>query len=261
MFVNSSLWFGGIVFYTTLGEQTDWPLVLVHGNSMTAASQERLARRFTDTHRVISVDLLGHGRSARPASLFSESYFTLQGEALADLLRALFPHTPAVVFGMSAGAVAALNAACEADVPIAALVLDSVFRVVGPSTLAAHRTSVETLSAPWERYMRSQHGDEWWPHLLRGLLAVIEQLAATGASVVPCLDTIRLPVLIFQGGRDHFCPEDQGRSLAAAIPGSRLVYDSHAGHILAWQHPAAFREIVRDFLEGVRSARHETRNR
>ena len=41
---------------------------------------------------------------------------------------------------------------------------------------------------------------------------------------------------------------DELRRYAAAMPNARLVYDAEAGHLLAWKNPAAFREIVREFL-------------
>lgn len=78
----------GALHYLEVG--TGVPLVLLHGNTYSATTQERLAARFADEHRVISPDLLGHGQSARPEGLFSPRYFTLQGEALADLLTGLF---------------------------------------------------------------------------------------------------------------------------------------------------------------------------
>jgi pimeloyl-ACP methyl ester carboxylesterase len=238
----------GDLFYTTVGAGR--PLVLLHGNTMTAASQSRLAQRFADEHEVTSVDLLGHGHSARPAGLFSADYFRMQGEALTDLLAARFPDQPVAVFGMSAGALSALNAACVAPERIAALVLDGVIRQVDPAIVATNRESVASFSPEWNRYLQSQHGD-WWPELRAGVVATMEQLEASGTDIIPCLESITSPALIFQGGKDRFCPEAQGRAIAAAMPNARLVYDAEAGHLLAWKNPAAFREIVREFLHQV----------
>lgn len=229
--------------------------VLLHGNTMTAASQEKLAQHFTDEYRVISVDLLGHGRSARPANLFSLDYFKMQGEALADLLRTLSPDEAVPVFGMSAGGVTALNAACECPECISALILDSVFIYVGADTVAAHRNNIDALSAAWNMYMSKQHGEEWWPELNKGLLSTIEQLEQAGTSVAPCLEEISIPTLIFQGGKDPFSADVQGRMIYASIPDSQLVYDADAGHIFAWRDPEGFRETVRDFLRVVEKKR------
>ncbi len=236
----------GPLAYTIMGEGP--PFVLLHGNTMTAASQEKLAQRFTDEYQVYSIDLLGHGHSARPDNLFSTDYFRMQGQALADLLKTLFPGEAVPVFGMSAGGVSALNAACEVPKRIAALILDSVFVYVSEDTLSAHRTNIEALSASWQMYMRKQHGDEWWPQLNEGLLSTIEQLEASGVSVAPCLDNLRIPTLVFQGGKDPFSGEMQGRTIEVTVPTSRLVYDPDAGHIFSWRDPEGFRETVREFL-------------
>ena len=235
----------GDLYYTAVGAGR--PLILIHGNTMTAESQSRLAQRFADEHEVTSLDLLGHGHSARPAGLFSTAYFRMQGEALADLLAARFPGLRVPIFGMSAGAPSALNAACIAPERIAALVLDGVIRYADPAIVATNRESVANFSREWNRYLESQHGD-WWPELRAGIVATMEQLEAAGTDIVPCLERITIPALIFQGGKDRFCPEAQGRAIAAAMPNARLIYDAEAGHLLAWKNPAAFREIVREFL-------------
>jgi pimeloyl-ACP methyl ester carboxylesterase len=238
----------GALAYLELGAGP--PFVLVHGNTMTALSQEKLIRRFADTHRVVAIDLLGHGmRSARPADLFSDAYFRLQGEALADLLTSFFPEQAVPVFGMSAGGVAALNAICEVPERIAALILDSVFVYVSEHTVAAHRENMGNLGQAWELYMEKQHGEGWWPVLKRRLLTTIERLEQSGVSVAPCLDDIRVPVLVFQGGQDPFSPPVQGRAIEAAVSTSRLVYEEDAGHIFSWRDPDGFRETVRAFLK------------
>lgn len=246
----------GTLFYLQTGKGK--PFVLIHGNTMTAGSQERLAQRFADEHCVTCFELLGHGQSARPHSLFSPAYFAMQGEALADALDTLFAGQAVPVFGMSAGGVAALNTVCDDARLVSALILDSVFHTVSHETLAAHRVHVQETARSWERYMCSQHGDDWWPCLRDGLLSTVEQLVATQASVMPCMTDVSTPTLIFQGGHDAFCPERQGREIAAALPNARLIYDSQAGHILAWKYPAAFRDIVRDFLKTVSVERMST---
>src|SRR5205085_2108332 len=157
-----------------------------------------------DEHTVVSVDLLGHGHSAHPPGLFSTRYFRMQGEALADLLAACFPSRRVPVFGMSAGALTALNAACSVPERIAALVLDGVIRYVDEAIVETNRENLTNISREWDKYMRSQHGDDWWPQLRAGALATMEQLHAAGTDLVPCLERIDVPALIFQGGRDRF---------------------------------------------------------
>jgi pimeloyl-ACP methyl ester carboxylesterase len=223
------------------------PLVLIHGNTYSATTQERLAARFADEHRVLSVDLLGHGGSARPDGLFTTSYFTMQGEALADLLGALFDR-PVPLFGMSAGGITALNAVCERPDRVAALILDGVFRQVTTATVDAHHHSTASMSRTWHRYMGTQHGEDWWPQLNVGVERAVELMAAARSVVAPCLEQIAVPALIFQGGKDPFVPDEQARLVAAGIKGARMVYEAEAGHLIAWRNPDAFRERVRRFL-------------
>lgn len=235
----------GSMHYVTVGHGA--PLVLLHGNTYSALTQERLAARFADEHYVVSVDLLGHGRSSRPPDLFSTRYFSMQGEALADLLAALFTH-PVPIFGMSAGGISALNAICLRPDRVAALILDGVFRQVTPETVVAHHASTSAMSAPWHRYMAGQHGDDWWPKLNAGIEHAIEQLAETGTIVAPCLQQINVPIILFQGGKDPFVPDSQAYAIVSAVPGARMVYEPEAGHLIAWRNPDAFRERARHFL-------------
>jgi pimeloyl-ACP methyl ester carboxylesterase len=235
----------GAMHYLSVGAGA--PLVLLHGNTYSAASQERLAARFADEHQVFSVDLLGHGRSARPAGLFGTGYFAMQGEALADLLGDLLG-APAPVFGMSAGGITALNAICLRPERISALILDGVFRQVTAATAAAHRQSTAAMSPAWQRYMAGQHGADWWPELNAGAERAIELMAAAGTIVAPCLEQIAVPTLVFQGGKDPFVPDAQAHAVVAGIRGARLVYEPEAGHLIAWRNPDVFRERVRRFL-------------
>ena len=245
----------GAVHYLEVG--TGVPLVLLHGNTYSAATQERLAARFADEHRVISPDLLGHGQSARPEGLFSTRYFTMQGEALADLLTGLFDQ-PVALFGMSAGGISALNAICICPERIAGLILDGVFHQVTTATVDAHHHSTASMSPSWHRYMGKQHGEEWWPILNANIERTIELLAVARTVVAPCLEAIRVPTIIFQGGKDAFVPDAQARIIASAIHGARLVYEAEAGHLIAWRNPDAFRERVRRFLhEQLSSLFHE----
>lgn len=223
------------------------PMLLIHGNTYSATTQERLAARFADEHRVVSVDLLGHGGSARPEGLFTTRYFAMQGEAMADLLGALFD-APVPVFGMSAGGITALNAVCHRPDRVAALILDGIFHRITDATVAAHHNSTATMSATWHRYMAGQHGEEWWPQLNAGVEHAVELLAASGDVVTPCLDAIAVPALVFQGGKDPFVPDEQARRVVAGIKGARLVYEPEAGHLIAWRNQPVFRERVRRFL-------------
>src|SRR5918993_2692882 len=88
--------------YTEYGAGDRW-VVLLHGQLMTRRTQQPLARALAaEGFHVVTLDLLGHGRSDRPADplVYSVSSFADQVEALLDHLGA----ERAVVGGMSLGA-------------------------------------------------------------------------------------------------------------------------------------------------------------
>ncbi len=79
------------------------PIILVHGLLMNRRMFDRLAREMASRgNRVITIDLLGHGRSDRPSDMsqYSMTFFARQVEALMDHLGL----DQAVVGGTSLGA-------------------------------------------------------------------------------------------------------------------------------------------------------------
>ena len=81
----------------------DRPLVLIHGLLMNRRMYDRLAPEMAKRgNRVIAIDLLGHGRSDRPAEMseYSMTFFARQVEALLDHLEI----DKAVIGGTSLGA-------------------------------------------------------------------------------------------------------------------------------------------------------------
>jgi pimeloyl-ACP methyl ester carboxylesterase len=81
----------------------DRPIVLIHGLLMSRRMFDRLAREMASRgNRVITIDLLGHGRSDRPADMtqYSMTFFARQVEALLDHLDL----EDAVIGGTSLGA-------------------------------------------------------------------------------------------------------------------------------------------------------------
>ena len=108
--------------YTEYGGGDRW-VVLVHGQLMTRRMHERLARTIAASGvRVVALDLLGHGRSDRPAdaTAYSTQAFAAQVVGLLDHLGA----ETAVVGGTSLGANVALEVAVAAPERVAGLLVE-----------------------------------------------------------------------------------------------------------------------------------------
>jgi pimeloyl-ACP methyl ester carboxylesterase len=66
--------------------------------------------------------------------------------------------------------------------------------------------------------------------------------------------------LVFHSDRDKIAPPEEGRILAAEIPGARFVPLSSANHMLLAEEPAwkVFREELATFLNRVGSSAEAT---
>jgi pimeloyl-ACP methyl ester carboxylesterase len=114
-------WRGWRVRYTTLGEGP--PLVLVHGVHAAASSFEmdRIFETLAQRHTVYALDLLGFGKSERPATAYTGNlYADLVSDLLTEVVR-----RPAVLLGSSLGSAYAAAAAARHPDLVRALILIS----------------------------------------------------------------------------------------------------------------------------------------
>jgi pimeloyl-ACP methyl ester carboxylesterase len=96
-------------------------LLALHGLASNARWWDLVAERLVPTHRVIAVDLPGHGRSDRPDSGYD---FATVSADLAVLLAVVHP-SPLVVVGHSWGATVALTVAVDhPDLALAVVCID-----------------------------------------------------------------------------------------------------------------------------------------
>ncbi len=121
--VESTFTLGGHrLAFTTYGEGAR-VIVLVHGLLLNQRMHGPLARALADRgNRVVTLDLLGHGRSDRPPDMWRYSMTTFGAEVIA-----LLDHLEvdeAVVLGTSLGAITALEAAALAPERLRGMVIE-----------------------------------------------------------------------------------------------------------------------------------------
>jgi pimeloyl-ACP methyl ester carboxylesterase len=108
--------------YTEYGSGDRW-VVLVHGQLMPRRMHQPLARRLAaEGNHVVTVDLLGHGRSDRPADPLAYSMTAFAEQVLALLDELEIPR--AVVGGTSLGANVSLELAVLAPDRVAGLIVE-----------------------------------------------------------------------------------------------------------------------------------------
>jgi len=87
-----------------------------------------------------------------------------------------------------------------------------------------------------------------FPKFLRGLVLVGMTPAAESAEVQNLVANLRVPILVIAGSEDALVPPSESEALARLIPGSQLNLIPRAGHLVAFEQPAAFNEVMRNWL-------------
>jgi 3-oxoadipate enol-lactonase len=107
--------------------------------------------------------------------------------------------------------------------------------MVGESTYASRPDVLEAL-----RQMMAEAPPE-------GVTAALRAMAdrPDSSDLLPGID---IPTLVVSGADDTLTPHAEMREMALAIPGSRLEVIAGAGHVCAYERPAAFNHVVGEFI-------------
>jgi pimeloyl-ACP methyl ester carboxylesterase len=241
-------------FVATGGREFDPSLpavVLLHGAGFDHTTWALHSRWFAHHgFAVLAPDLPGHGRSG------GAPLPTIAGMAdwTAALLDAAGVATAKLV-GHSMGSLIALETAARHPTKVLSLSLigTAATMTVGPDLLKAaeanDHAAVDMVSI-WGLGFQAELGGSLAPGLWMhtGAQRVLEQcrpgvlfndLAACNAyqGALAAAAQIKVPVTLILGERDMMTPARAGKALAAAIPNSRTVLLSGAGHMMMAERP------------------------
>lgn len=235
----------------------DPPLVFVHGWGGTHADFLPQIEHFARSHRVVAVDLPGHGRSRRTGAYEVES---LADDVMAVCARLLL--TEPVLVGHSVGGTIVLDAAARYRDAVGGLVMIDPVILFPPPVLEAFRPAVEALRTPawasvfrgfiesWtddaaERDRRSRQAEEMDQDVIasigeHGLTYIGER---SGASVeLAC----GIPMLYIGGNQ----PVDVGR-LRRLCPSAEVETMPGAGHYIQLQRADDITILLKGFLQTI----------
>ena len=245
------------------------PLVLLHGigadHGEWALSLAMLARK----RRVLAFDLLGHGRSDKPAGNGVVYRVRFLAEAVRGGIEAL-PDAPVRVdlLGHSLGGAVALDVARRHARLFRRLVLVDAAgppaeRSIDP--LAASLPFVPGSFDDARRLLATSVNSRLLSHPLVALAAslykgrrknrpqLLKLVAsmASGEDAVTPRELARIPheTLVLWGDGDRIFPLATGRALARALPRARLEVIPRCGHVPPTERPVAFARRVVAFLD------------
>jgi pimeloyl-ACP methyl ester carboxylesterase len=235
---RSFVWSGRHLAYESYGEG-DRVLVLLHGLLMDARLNRGLARALARSgHRVVLLDLLGHGSSDKPvhAAEYRLDVYAEQVLALLDHLGV----ERVVVGGLSLGANVALHVAAGHPGRVQGLILE--MPVLERAVPAAALTFVPALLAvhyalPVARLVSrvAAWASRGPSELVAGLLAPLASPPEVTTAVlhgilvgptVPTVDqrrSVRAPALVLGHRADLIHPFSDAAALVRQMPGARLV--------------------------------------
>lgn len=236
--------------------------MLLHPVGLSSAFWPVLAERMARSHKVVAVDLAGHGQSpdaARPGRMT---------DRLAEIAEVIDANGGrAAVVGVSFGGMIAMHLALARPELVSALVLAACPPAI-PET--SRQAILDRGRAAETGGMEAVTGETLARWFTPGFLStdavarVRERLLADKPAMfaaaweaiathdaLPRLGAVTAPALVVAGESDLATPLAAKQTLAAAIPGARLKVIPGAPHMLQIERPEEFTALVADFLDGA----------
>lgn len=231
------------------------PIVFIHGVGMNCAAWGPQIDAFARTHRVVALDILGHGQSAAPpAAAALDDYLT----QLIELLDALDLATVNIV-GHSMGALVAIAfALAHPRRTLRLAALNGVYDRDAQSRAAVHARAREIASGraagdvdtPIRRWFGDNpQGPEAaaatrvrrWLHQVDGIgyACAYRVFAESGDDFVGRLGELRAPALFLTGDLDPNSTAQMSERMAGAAPRGRARILRGQRHMLNLVDPAA----------------------
>lgn len=230
------------------------PLVMLHSLGADKTLWRDLTALLPD-HRIIAIDMRGHGASSVPQGPYRMGGLISDVEAVLDHLSV----TDAVVIGLSVGGMIAQGLAVKRLDLVRAIVLMCTAAKLGQPD-PWHARAAKVREAGMEAIVPDIL-DRWGSpdatlaksRLLgtdpEGYAGVCEAIA--GTDFYTPTSGLRLPTLGFAGNRDKSTPPDLVRETVDLVPGSAFHLIRGAGHLAPETHAHDIAPILHDFLGSI----------
>jgi 3-oxoadipate enol-lactonase len=271
----TSFAFNGIA-YDREGPRGELPVVLIHAGVADRGMWDPIWPELTRERDVVRLDLRGFGDSAaRPASAVSHPQDVL------DTLSELGVDRCHVV-GASFGAGVAVEVALTKPTAVASLLLAAPAGALLAEVTPDLRAFFDAEGGALERGdldAAVQANLSWWvegtrrsadqvdpavrEHVRRMQRRAFEVTAGwddveeqeLDPPALGRLGEIRVPVLVLTGGLDLDAVQDTASRVLAGIAGARRIDWRDAGHLPSLENPAAFADLLREWIKPPTSSR------
>jgi 3-oxoadipate enol-lactonase len=250
------------VYYEKHGEGD--PVLLIHGLGSSTEDWEPqvnlLARDFT----VVTYDVRGHGKTAKPAGKYSVPQFADDAATLIQLLRL----GPVHVMGLSMGGMIAFQLAVDHPELVRSLIIVNsgpemilrtwqeklaivqrrlIVRMMGMRKMG-EVLAMRLLPAPQHASLRETFARRWARNDKGAYLRALSALV--GWSVAAKLPLIRCRVLVVTADQDY-TPVAWKREYTSKMPNATLAVIPESRHMVPVERPEPFHAVIVPFLTGV----------
>lgn len=249
-------------------------LLLVHGTGASSHSWRGLMPLLAENHRVVSIDLPGHGFTTR--GLMRDLSLRGMARALAGLLETL-EIAPDIAVGHSAGAaillqmrfdgamatrgIVSLNGAMEPFRGATGVVFPALARMLFLNPLAPRLFAGRANTRSVARLIGETGStlDETGIELYRRLLCSTDHVSSALGMManwdlapllrqLPELDT---PLLMVSSGLDRTVPQASARRVAALTPNATLELVPALGHLAHEEDPQRFADLLQTWIPSL----------
>lgn len=232
---------------------SDIPLVLVHGAGSSHLTWALTLREFETAHRMIAIDLSGHGYSEHPGGPAS-----IDGTYLNEL-RGLIDHLELerfVLVGHSMGGAVALSYVLANDCPRpnglvlvgAAPQLELSGLLVGlAKEVIDQRIKYPRVEDNPDALLIKQYEAQvmtFKPQIMQRDLA-----ACRNFNVIDRLSEVDIPSFVLVGEGDDVTPPTAAKALTDGLPRADLAVIRNADHVPMLEAPDEFHRLLRKYLE------------
>lgn len=223
------------------------PLVLLHGFGGCAQNWHPFTTKLSERHRLIVVDLRGHGHSTNPENKFTHR------EAASDvfLLLEKLGIDRFSAMGMSSGGMTLLHMATSQPRRIDSMVLISATSYFpNQARVIMRRASFDTMPQEVKEMYRecAKRGDEQIHQLITQFNALHENYDDMNFTA-QSLSTITARTLVVHGDRDNFFPVEIPVSIYRSIPNAALWIIPGGDHVPIYDSTVPFTSTALQFLD------------
>jgi len=236
------------LYYEDCGAGT--PLVLLHGFGGSGQNWRPFVAELSEHHRLILVDLRGHGHSTNPTNQFTHR------EAASDVLFLLdklgIDRFSAV--GISSGGMALLHMASQTRRIDSMVLVSATSHFPDQARAIMRRASFATMPKPVQDMYRecAKRGDKQIYQLIAQFNALHENYDDMNFTA-QTLSTITARTLIVHGDRDNFFPVEIPVGLYRSIPDAALWIIPGGNHVPIYESSVPFVSTALRFLDGPTS--------